>query len=416
LDFIFLNAPLIQKLIFGLLRSNPDQIQPNMSDDEEYDYGSDDSVQYSDDGGDDDNQQDDSKIEVENAFYEASDMRDDNKQGALGLFNKVITLDNELEERGEPVLWRFKALQNLVTLHCELRAYDAMVSSYRLMLKDMHLATRNECTEAIDLILDTVSTASEAVLKDIFEITLSALTDTNNERLWSGTNIKLAKLYLKDEASPRIDEVEKILKSLKSHCRDENGKDDLSKANTLLETYALELLVCARTSNSMRMKEILPKTENLNAAVADPRIMGVIREEGGKMMMRDADWSGAYDQLNEAFRNYQQAGQNVRAKSCLKYVALTSMLSRSEINPFDAREAKVFERDTDIVAMTQLRMHLQDSDLRRFENVLLDKKNGITDDSFMMQYIHPLRTHMREKVLITITRPYVFCSCSSSLF
>ena len=123
-----------------------------------------------------------------------------------------------------------------------------------------------------------------------------------------------------------------------------------------------------------------------------------------------------YEQLNEAFRNYQQAGQNLRAKSCLKYVALTSMLSRSEINPFDAREAKVFERDTDIVAMTQLRVHLQDSDLRRFENVLLDKKNGITDDSFMMQYIHPLRTHMREKVLITITRPYVLCSMFFTLF
>ena len=50
-----------------------------MSDDEEYDYGSDDSVQYSDDGEDDGDLQDDSKIEVENAFYEASDVRDENK-------------------------------------------------------------------------------------------------------------------------------------------------------------------------------------------------------------------------------------------------------------------------------------------------------------------------------------------------
>ena len=123
-------------------------------------------------------------------------------------------------------------------------------------------------------------------------------------------------------------------------------------------------------------------------------------------MMRDGEWSAANDQLSEAFRNYQQAGQNIRAKSCLKYVALTSMLSRSEINPFDAREAKVFEKDMDVVAMTKLRMHLQNGDLQRFEAILNDKKNGITDDSFLMQYIKPLRMRMREKVLIDLTRPY----------
>lgn len=378
-----------------------------MSDDEEYDYGSDDSVQYSDDGEDDGGEQDDSKIEIENAFYEASDLRDDNKKSALELFNKVVQLDNELEGRGEPVLWRFKALQNLVTLQCELKDYASMITTYKTMLKDMHLATRNECTEAIDSVLDAVSNASdEKVLKEIFEITLTALENTNNERLWFGTNTKLAKLYLKDQEAPRIDEVEKILEALKKHCRNAAGEDDSNKANSLLETYALELQLCARTNNSMRMKEILPKTENLNAAVADPRIMGVIREEGGKMMMQNADWAGANDQLSEAFRLYQQAGQNIRAKSCLKYVALTSMLSRSEINPFDAREAKVFERDADVVAMTRLRMHLQDSDLQRFEQVLSDKKNGITDDTFLMQYIQPLRARMREKVLIDLTRPY----------
>ena len=95
------------------------------------------------------------------------------------------------------------------------------------------------------------------------------------------------------------------------------------------------------------------------------------------MMMQNADSAGSNDQLSEAFRLYQQAGQNIYAKSCLKYVALTSMLSRSEINPFDAREAKVFERDADVVGYDEMRMHLGwDSDLQRFEQVLSDKKNA----------------------------------------
>ena len=37
-----------------------------------------------------------------------------------------------------------------------------------------------------------------------------------------------------------------------------------------------------RDARRARMKRIYPRTLNLNAAVADPRIMGVIREEGGR--------------------------------------------------------------------------------------------------------------------------------------
>ena len=375
-----------------------------MSDDEEYDYGSDDSVQYSD--NDEDEEHCDQKIEVENAFYEACDLRDDNKNDAVDLFKKVVHLDTELEGRGEQVQWRFKALHNLVTLYCELQDYTAMLSSYRAMLTDMQLATRNECTEAIDSCLDSAASATdEKIVEQAYEMSMTALKENKYDRQWLTTQIKLAKLHLKKEENQRV-KVETIITDLLTSCRDDEGNDDMSKASTLLEVYALELQLCAKTNDSSRMKDILPKTEKLNAAVPDPRIMGVIKEEGGKMMMRESDWENATYQLNEAFTNYQQAGQNSRAKSCLKYLALSSMLAKSDINPFDAREAKVYERDADILAMTQLRMHLSSFDLKSFESVLKDKKNGINDDAFLMQYIQPLRQRMREQVLVNITRPY----------
>ena len=52
--------------------------------------------------------------------------------------------------------------------------------------------------------------------------------------------------------------------------------------------------------------------------------------------------------------NRQEAG-NGRAKDCLKYVVLASMLSLSNINPFAAREAKVYAEDKEILAMSDLR-------------------------------------------------------------
>ena len=79
--------------------------------------------------------------------------------------------------------------------------------------------------------LDAVSNASDEKVQEIFEITLTALENTNNERLWFGTNTKLAKLYLKDQEAPRIDEVEKILRH--SRHRNAAGEDDSNKANSL---------------------------------------------------------------------------------------------------------------------------------------------------------------------------------------
>jgi len=281
-----------------------------------------------------------------------------------------------------------------------------MVAKYQEMLVDMPLVTRNECTEAINSILETISSSEDSqVLVQMFEITLTALKTANNERLWFNTNLKLAKLYLNDIAD-REPEVERLMILLKQSCSLPDGTDDPAKAAQLLEIYCLEIMFCRMTHNAARMATIYPKTLHLNAAVADPRIMGVIREEGGKMHMSEEHWDDAFDELNEAFRNFQQAGNNTRAKTCLKYVALASMLSKTAVNPFDGREAKVFERDPEIAAMTELRRYLQDNDLKRFENVLADKRNGVATEEVLMTYLEPLRRRMREHVLQNIIRPY----------
>ena len=272
--------------------------------------------------------------------------------------------------------------------------YDKMIDRYTGMLIYISSVTRNECTDAINAILDSLTSATDIqVLSKMYEITLIALKSANNERLWFNTNLKLAKLYLEDK---KFTEVERLINSLKKTCQTADGKDDIGKGTYLLEVYCLEIQLCSMTLNSNRMKQIYPKTVNLNAAVADPRIMGIIREEGGKMQMAEGNWEEAYNELYEAFRNYQEAG-NSRAKDCLKYVVLASMLSLSDINPFAAREAKVFSDDKEIIAMSDLRQSLEANDLARFERTIKNKQNRILDEPFLMTYIQPLRRRMREQ-------------------
>ena len=72
-------------------------------------------------------EQDDSKIAVENAFYEASDLKDENVEEAIRLYEDVVKLDTDMESKGENVEWRFKALQELVTLYFNTGNSEMMV-------------------------------------------------------------------------------------------------------------------------------------------------------------------------------------------------------------------------------------------------------------------------------------------------
>lgn len=86
--------------------------------------------------------------------------------------------------------------------------------------------------------------------------------------------------------------------------------------------------MCTATKNNQRMKQIYPQTLNLNSVINDPRVLGIIKECGGKMFMSEKKWDKALEEMFESFKNYQESA-NSRAKAVLKYVILASILSGS---------------------------------------------------------------------------------------
>lgn len=391
-----------------------------MSDEEEYEYeyDSNEDYQMSDAEGD----QDEVAIEIENSYYEADDCRQDDPRKALGMYEKVVELE---KGRGDEVKWRFKALEQIVCLQFRLNDFDTMVERYKELLSHMDTVTRNECTDAINCVLDSVSSSTDLrILEQMYDQTLTALRDASNERLWFNTNVKFAKLCLDSSSNvagvgeegssgeaggegrnAKLSKVASLVAQLHASCQTPDGEDDLSKGTSLLEVYALDIQLCAASGNVARLRSIYPNTLKLDAAIADPRILGVIREEGGKMYMREHRWELAYNEFYEGFRNYQEAG-NSRAKDCLKLVVLANMLALSDINPFDSREAKVYKDDKEILAMMQLRSAYEMNDISAFERLLRDKRNHIIDDPFIMKFVDPLLRNIRSQVLLKLVKPY----------
>lgn len=266
--------------------------------------------------------------------------------------------------------------------------------------------TRNYSEKSINNLLDFVEKGSESpesvkCVEDFYSITLQNFQSTNNERLWLKTNIKLARLLLDRKDYPSL--VRKV-RELHKPCQREDGSDDPSKGTYSLEIYALEIQMYAETKNNKQLKRLYQRVLKVKSAVPHPKIMGIIRECGGKMHMSEENWSEAQSDFFESFRNYDEAGSLQRIQ-VLKYLLLTTMLMKSNINPFDSQETKPYKNDGRITAMTELVDCYQRDDVHGYQKVL-QKNQDILDDPFIAENIDEVTRNMRTKGVVKLIAPY----------
>ena len=229
-----------------------------------------------------------------------------------------------------------------------------------------------------------------------------ALEEAKNERLWFKTQLKLCALFM---ASKEFGRLAKLLRELHRSCQSADGSDDQCKGTQLLEVLAVEIQMHTEQKNTKALKQLYTRALGVKSAIPHPRIMGIIRECGGKMHMAERSWADAATDFFEAFKSYDEAGA-ARRTQCLKYLVLASMLMNSEVNPFDAQEAKPYKSDPEIVAMTDLVAAYQRNDIGEFERQLRSNRRQIMDDPFVRNYIEDLLKNIRTQVLLKLIRPY----------
>ncbi|KAL1845253.1 hypothetical protein VTK73DRAFT_790 [Phialemonium thermophilum] len=358
--------------------------------DEEYDFEYEDEEE--DDSGD---------IDIENKYYNAKQLKATDPEDAVEEFLGIPQLE---QEKGE---WGFKGLKQAIKLEFKLRRYQKALEHYEELLTYVKSAvTRNYSEKSIDNMLNFIEKASDdpeaaKCMERFYSLTLQCFQSTNNERLWLKTNIKLAKLLLdrKDYAA-----LNRKLRELHKACRKEDGTDDPSKGTYSLEIYALEIQMYVETKNNKQLKRLYQRALKVRSAVPHPKIQGIIRECGGKMHMSEENWEDAQSDFFESFRNYDEAG-DLRRIQVLKYLLLTTMLMKSDINPFDSQETKPYKNDPRIAAMTDLVDAYQRDDIHRYEQVLHDNQD-LHADPFIAENIDEVTRNMRTKAVLRLIAPY----------
>ncbi|KAI9143479.1 PCI domain-containing protein [Paraphysoderma sedebokerense] len=358
------------------------------TDDEEFDF------EYEDDD------QEEPDVDLENKYYNAKARKEDEPEEAIKEFESVVETE---EEKGD---WGFKALKQMIKLSYKLNKFDQALKHYGTLLEYTKSAvTKNYSEKSINNILDYVSSSLDMVfLEKFYSTTLTSLQEMKNERLWMKCNLKLAKLWLDRHEYGRLTKAG-ILKQLHLACQKEDGTDDQRKGTHLLEIFALEIQMYTETKNTKKLKELYQQCLSIKSAIPHPRIMGVIRECGGKMHMTEKSWDQAQTDFFESFKNYDEAGSPQRIQ-VLKYLVLANMLTESQINPFDSQETKPYKNDPQILAMTNLVNAYQTKNIKEFEKILRENKSTIMSDPFICTYISSVLKNIRTQFLIRLIKPY----------
>ena len=124
---------------------------------------------------------------------------------------------------------------------------------------------------------------------------------------------------------------------MKEACKNPGALDnqfnsfDLGKGNLLLEVFALEIQMCIETKEQRRMKDVFIMTEKFSSVIEDPRVVGIIKECGGKMYMSEKRWELAHQEFINSFTSLVDCGSS-RASCVLKYVILASLLCNSDVD------------------------------------------------------------------------------------
>lgn len=366
-------------------------------------------------------------------------------------FQEVIERSKESEDSNKDE-WAFKAKKQMIKTLFEqgTSKRDQVLKQYQGLLDYLENGkvatsyTEKSFTNMLDhltqgtgitkvTVKDAKTQETVKFVENIYMATLSVLVKAKNERMWIKTNLKLAKFFTdcKD-----IDKALGVLTQIQDVCLGKDisaslltpvsvkseeptttssavsalatSSDDNSlKSSYLIEVYAQMINLYSEAENYKKVKEIYRLTEGLTSAVTHPRILGVIREAGGKMHMREKRYELARQAFFDSFKNYDEAGSLSRI-SVLKYYVLACMLSETKINPFESQETRPYINDPQINVMVQLVTAFQKNDTGAFQELLSDKNTAdeIQKDQFIKEFIKDIELSARALGILKLVKPY----------
>ncbi|CAK9439491.1 uncharacterized protein LODBEIA_P35910 [Lodderomyces beijingensis] len=319
---------------------------------------------------------------IENRYYSAKAMKDDDVDQAIAEFHKIVSgsgngaIGNGEREKLE---WIFRSYKQLIKLNFHEANYDEVIRILRAVLP--LLPKLNQVAYIEESLSRMIVRYSNVINVDFVQNLYRVLLDQSyfvNDKLWLKINSNLLNLYLEQR---KYSDFAALLAQV--HTRVTRMPESIQKLY-MLEIIAAEIeyLFQIDKLDLTRMSKLYKLSCQSTTAVTHPKIMGVIKECGGKIQFYRKNYQKAKYEFYQSFNSFDEAGSLMEYKlKNLKYLALCSLLSDSELDPFQSsQETHTFvENNGEFDNLKKLIHAYNNFDLRQFEQSL---KDSCRSDSF----------------------------------
>ena len=127
----------------------------------------------------------------------------------------------------------------------------------------------------ISNVLSQFDLGRNKVAEDFYILTIESIRD--DERLWFDFSIELSHSYLELK---KWDMLNPLIEQLHDACK-KDGVDDTSKADLLIQIYAVKIEQMFATGNTEQLESIYHLTKRLSANVGDHRSAPILAEFNG---------------------------------------------------------------------------------------------------------------------------------------
>ena len=196
--------------------------------------------------------------------------------------------------------------------------------------------------------------------------------ETSNKKLKIKVQLCIANCYLN---ARDLDQVSKILSTLENEII--NANDSIKSAYHLDILAAQILLLLSKQANMLELKRLTETANNLISGIPQSKILGAINEGSGLVSMYSGDYKAANSFFQIAFKSFNDCGDKRRVNVLVKFI-LSSMLSQSEVNPFQSSDFQGFIKIRSIENLMDIYGAFQNMDIDRF-NVIVNRKDFISN-------------------------------------
>lgn len=238
--------------------------------------------------------------------------------------------------------WIFKSYKQLAKISFYQERYEETLKYIAFLIGMLSKLNGNYAEDSINkLLLRYMTCQNRVFVAEMYNIIINQLQDSvvagiSGHRLWLRINLDRFNNLLEDND---MSAAGILLTSIKEHLE---KVSELTRNSFALEVIAAEIEYSMHIGGSLNeLAQFHLRSSDVSTSITHPRVMGVIRECGATVHFYRGQFEKARLEFYESFKNYDEAGSSSK-KKILKYLGLCSMLTDSEVNPFESQETQTY--------------------------------------------------------------------------